>query len=57
MHWDMGPAEIAGAMVAVWAAAFKTKQKMNGGSLKERLVRLETKVDLILDSMKLEMKE
>ena len=57
MHWEVGPAELAGAMTAAALAFNKVKQIRNGGSIKERLARLETKVDLILSSMKLEMKE
>ena len=56
MHWDVGPAEAAGVLTAVWLGVLKLKQKVNGGSVKERLARLETKVDLILASMKLGMK-
>lgn len=56
MHWEVGPAEAAGAITAIILAISKVKQKLNGGSIKERLARLETKVDLILDSMKLGMK-
>ncbi len=57
MHWDVGPAEAAGVLTAAWLGVLKLRQKINGGTIKERLARLETKVDLILASMKLEMKE
>ncbi len=56
MHWDVGPAEAVGALTAAWLGVLKFKQKVNGGSVKERLARLETKVDMILASMKLGMK-
>ena len=57
MHWEIGPAELAGAMTAAALAFNRAKQMKNGGSVKERLARLEAKVDLILSSMKLGMKE
>ena len=57
MHWEVGPAELAGAMTAVVLAFNKAKQMKNGGNVKERLARLEAKVDLILSSMNLKMKE
>ena len=57
MHWEVGPAELAGAMTAAVLAFNKVKQSKNGGTIKERLARLEAKVDLILSFMKLGMKE
>ena len=57
MHWEIGPAELAGTMTAVALALNKARQMKNGGTVKERLARLEAKVDLILSSMKLRMKE
>lgn len=57
MDWSLGPAEIVGAFTAAVYGAFKAKAKLNGGSIKERLVRLETKVDMIMDSMNLKPKE
>ncbi len=57
MHWEVGPAELVGAMTAAALAYNKAKQIKNGGTVKERLARLEAKVDLILSSMKLGMKE
>lgn len=53
MHWETGPAEVGAAIATAVAVAIKLIQRRNGGSIKERLVRLETKVDLILDTMRL----
>ncbi len=56
MHWEMGPAEVGAAVAAAIAVLVKGRQKINGGTMKERLVRLETKVDMILENMKLGLK-
>ena len=56
MHWDVGPAEAVGVLAAGWLVILRLKDKVNGGSQKERLVRLETKVDLILSAMQLKVK-
>jgi len=60
MHWELGPAEVGAAIAAGIAVLVKGKQRMNGGSIKERLVRLESsselhtyKLNLILSSMEL----
>ncbi len=57
MHWDLGPAEVGAAVGAAWFGVVKARQKINGGTVKERLARLEAKVDLILESMRLKPKE
>lgn len=52
MHWDFGPAEAGGLLAALMFGYTKAKAKLNGGTMKERLVRVETKVDDIREDVR-----